>query len=98
VIKLRYTSSGQPISDFDLEVAFERLKQCASLDSEHEFFFSTENIFLRVRVAVKESEIPHGEVLFCYDTKRILLDENGSMNQCPDGFIDTTEKLLLRLI
>lgn len=97
MIKLHYVPDGIAVPDFQVDGMFELVKSCVETDTIHNFFFSTENIFLRVRVAVNEGEIPHGKVLFCYKDHRILLDENGRIDFWPDGFLDTTEKLLERM-
>jgi len=89
---------GPAVSDFELEKTYQELKPLIVCDEQHIATYSNELIFLRVRVAVARGEISSNNVLFFYNGQEFEIDSDGRIGYWPDGFLDTTEKLLLELI
>ena len=64
------------------------------------------NVFLQIRIAVKEGRISYDDVLIQHISRndtgfkvhKIHLDKNGECSQYPNGFFDVIEKQLFKLI
>lgn len=67
----------------------------------------SEHILNGIRLAVKEEKVPDTEALFHYfksteseisEMQSIFTDQNGMLDEWPDGFFDESEKILMRLV
>jgi len=64
------------------------------------------NVFLQIRIAIKEGRISHNDVLIQHISRndagfkahKIHLDKNGECSQYPDGLFDSIENQLFKLI
>lgn len=88
---------GPSVSDFDLEKVYQyifaRLQKC-----DVTLTCSNETLFLRIRVGVKEGDIPHENVRFVWRDQEFTPDKDGRLDRWPSGFLDTTDELLERMI
>lgn len=66
----------------------------------------SEHILNGIRLAVKEKKVPDNDAIFHYfyksseneisEMKSIFTDENGMLDEWPDGFFDEAERILMR--
>lgn len=59
---------------------------------------SSEISILAFRVLVRQGIIPHSELTFLFEGKKILIDKRGELDKYPNGFCDTFTYFLLKLI
>lgn len=96
-LTVEYTPKGQAVSDASLEKEYQII--LARLQhNDIACRFSNETPFLRIRVGVKQGDIPHENVRFMFKDEEIAQDKDGRIDYWPDGFLDISEKLLLELI
>lgn len=88
---------GTPVSDFDLEELYQytltELQQGnVILTCPNELFFH------RIRVGVREGDIPHENVTLIWREQEFIPDKNGRLDRWPPGFLDNVDRLLERLL
>lgn len=83
---------GESVSDFNVEWEYEHLR-CFIKDTDetHEKTYSTANIFHRVRLGVALGEIDYQAVAFVWNDEVLLINEFGSLDLWPEGFLDQAE-------
>jgi hypothetical protein len=102
-----YDKTGKAVSDFELEEEFtygvlRASKQLnpdfSGIDPKVELYYSTFNIFTRIKLAVVRGEIDCNDIVFLYDdeklgTQYIPVNEYGACPYTPDGFGDPQGEL-----
>lgn len=92
-----YYASGLSVSDFVLEEFYQYV--LAKLQQDNvTLTCSNETLFLRVRVGIVKGEIAHENVRFRWRGLEFAPDENGRIDNWPDGFLDMTDRLLEELL
>ena len=90
MLKVHYDPYGRAISDWQVSIEakllVDRLK--AEPDNDIPFYYSTSNIFTRLRLAVVEGEIPHSQILFYFKGESLKVNRYGAIKEWPDGFCD----------
>jgi hypothetical protein len=92
-----YYRPGPAVSDFVLEATFKSLLHSLQ-ERDVTLVCSTENLFTRVRVGIVQGDISHTDVLFRWQGLEFQPDKNGRIDHWPEGFLDTTERLLSDLL
>lgn len=69
-----------------------------NLDTDITVRASTENIFLALRVAIKQGRIPHRDVLVEFNGQFGEFDKDGRSEFWPDGFCDYSARQLMLLL
>lgn len=92
MLRIEYCADGESVSDFAVEEWFEKAK------AGGDFKVSNEIPIIRVRVAVNEGALSREDVLIVFRDMEQIPTTNGRLHHWPDGFCDTFEKLLERLL
>lgn len=61
-------------------------------------YVGSEIILIAFRVAVKEGKLRPKDIVFRFKNQNIQIDKNGECSHYPEGFMDFTNSLLMRLI
>jgi hypothetical protein len=97
MIRIRYDAlDGVAVRDGDVNQFVDDINW--GLEQNIEISVSTENVINEVRARIKEGMIPYINVVFLFDQKILLVDKNGRLDWWPNGFCDTIEKQLMRLL
>ena len=98
MIEIEYCSTGTPVNDFNLDVEYRYILSCIEDGRFDILYYSTENIFTRVRYGVVSGEINPESVCFVYENERLTLNEYGKLSRWPENFcnvcINLSEKIL----
>lgn len=92
MLRIEYCAEGEVVSDFAIEEWFDKVK------GGGDFKVSVEMAVTRVRVAVNEGDLSHEDVVIVFRDMEQAPTINGRLHRWPDGFCDTFEKLLERLL
>jgi hypothetical protein len=102
MIKMIYRAkSGNAFPDGRV---IEEVEWLITLLPDTEISFSTENILLAVRVAIKQGRLPREAVELWFDAengspkRRLTIYPGGGISPWPDGFCDTTDNLIIALL
>ena len=98
MVGIRYCSEGKAVSDFALEEWFAEILPLALDEQWHALGVCTAMPIHRVRVAIREGDIPPEYVQFWYGDRILQPDKDGRMLTWPRGFCDTMERMLERLL
>lgn len=52
----------------------------------------------RLRLAVKEGDLDHNDLVFKFEGREITVDNNGRLLSWPEGFCDTWDNILYRML
>jgi hypothetical protein len=103
MIIIEYCLSGQPVSDFYVEEEYKAVLRCyegwKEFKDSHTLFYSTDNIFNRIRLGILEDEIDCNEIRFEFNGEEIVINHYGAIRHWPNGFCNLSgnmaEKILL---
>ena len=95
IVNLHFTEEAHPVGDHMIESRYEDFLYNARLHGEWNTFTCNESVVNRCRIGHAEGEIILR--LFWID-QELIVDEEGNLEEWPDGFCETHLKLLLRLI
>lgn len=103
MITLKYDpNNGIAYRDGGLDEYVNRLciqnNRASDTNNEIHITAATENIFLALRVAIKQGRISHEDVLVEYNKQFGKYDKDGRSEFWPDGFCDYHQKQLLELL
>jgi transcriptional regulator len=91
---IEYSPHGFPISDAECEVLARSF-----LESNQETIkVANDNFILAIRVLIKEGHTQHMNVRFLFEDRYIYSNKDGRLEEWPNGFCDTAEKLLCRML
>jgi hypothetical protein len=96
VAKLTIKWGGIPVADDGVEEVYREMIENLQRGDVYRFL-STNNIFLRVRVGIREGDLKAEDVTFIYNDIVIVMDQDGHTDNWPRGFCDLHEKLYERL-
>ena len=68
------------------------------IDEKKDVVVSQFLIIDAIRVLIKRKMINHRDVVFAYNDEIIPIEENGRLNDWPDGFGDIHDNLLIELL
>lgn len=98
-LHVNYTVDGFNHSDFEaLEIVKGLVEEARAQNSEIHLKTTNANVVYAARVLLKEGFISKNEVAFLYNHLELNHDSNGEFENYPDGFLDISTKLLMRLI
>lgn len=60
--------------------------------------YSTENVFLALRLAVARGDIEHHNIVFVYKCQEIRISKYGFIEDWPKGFCDTTDDTINEIL
>jgi hypothetical protein len=60
--------------------------------------FATQNIFTRLRLAVKRDEISSNDIYFIFGATKIKIYPSGGASPWPEGFCDLEENYMLEML
>lgn len=83
-----YEKDGNAVSDFDLETELSWIISWSE-DKDHKFYYSTSNIFSRVRKAIVEGDMDCTTIQFEFDDEVLPINKYGALLKWPNGFCDT---------
>lgn len=88
-VKIHYSQQGSPVSDFGVEKEYIEICKYIHDDVEIDLWFSTENIFSRLRLAIAQSILPCEKIIFVnFDDAEIYINRFGAIPNWPNGFCD----------
>ncbi len=87
---IEYSNNGTAFSDFDIEECILLLKNSTNIN------VSTDNFINRARALHREKKVKIE--YFIFKGQKIRVDVNGEVEDYPEGFCDTQNDSLLRLI
>lgn len=89
---------GRAFADGECDAEIDRWIARHNSGQDHRCWASTENIFLALRVAIKQGKISHEDVLVEFNGQLGEFDKDGRSEFWPDGFCDYTQKKLFVLL
>ena len=98
MITINYTKDGMIFSDFEMESIAEIIVDYIKKGKDEVFEVSSELLIHAIRVFIKEGKININDIEIQFNGEKIPFDKNGRSDYWPDGFCDTNEKLLMRLL
>lgn len=97
MLYFHYCKKGTPINDFLLEEEYKKVL-AEKNNSEMHFWYSTDNIFMRVKVGIVKKDLDYKDVTFIFEDKEIRPNEYGAIIPYPNGFCDVTVTLAEELL
>lgn len=98
MIIVSYSPIGNPVNDFFLDGEIKIVKDVISAFEDYTLYYSTENIFVRIRLEIVLGNIDSTNIQFEYDFKPVHVNRFGAIIDWPNGFcdivIDMSEKIL----
>jgi len=98
MIVVKYTEGAEAISDFAIEAWLKNAIECAKLPGLYLFPVSNEPPILAVRVAVAKGQLSTDEVTLRFKGEDLPMNKDGRLDRWPEGFCDTSDKLLMELL
>ena len=106
---VEYCESGQSVNDFHLENELSYIKGFVcdeqkrhSNNADEHIYYSTENIFNRVRLAIVNGEIDPNDIRFVFEENVFSVNKYGAIPNWPKGFceanIDMAEKIMRKAL
>ena len=96
MITIEYSPTGIPIADGALNWWLSHV--LTHKNEDRLFEVATGLCIDAVRLAIHEGKIDHNNIQFKYKDQIILSDRFGSLDSWPDGFNDTLDKILYKLM
>lgn len=100
MLRINYSPDGDAISDVMCEEYIKSQYNCLTSDGVDVFVdISTENVIYAARTLVAEGVFNKDKIEFYFNEKFVgKTDKNGRLNNTPDGFGDTLDNFLTRLL
>lgn len=92
---VEYSPHGESVPDWQTEA---RAREFLTWPGDGYFHTSSENFVTAVRVLVAEKVISHELVTFLFEGQTQQPTAEGRLEHWPNGFCDTNERYLMRLI
>ena len=100
MLYIEYCATGHPVNDFELdnEVSWVMSHVCDEqkkiTDEADEFlYYSTENIFNRIRLEIVSGNISENDIIFVYEDVQFPVNRFGAIMNWPNGFCDVNIRM-----
>jgi len=98
MLYFHYCKKGRPINDFLIEEEYKKILIDGRENIKMHFWYSTDNIFIRVKLGIVKGELDYTNIVFIFEDKEIKVNRFGAIQDWPDGFCDTSPKLAEELL